>query len=126
MDLEGMEKLIKFGHEQNKEGIEELKEYSKEQFKIVKSKQDYTNGDVRSLKEWRAWQKGTIAVISFFGIFFLAILIDTIKKQNIKLEFQSSKIQDLSDKVRIESTSLLDQFEYRLEKLEDFTKIKEY
>ena len=126
MDLEGLGDKITLIHEDLKDRLEDAKETNEKAHDEIKTKQDYTNGDVRDLKRWRAWQKGGIAVLSFFTIFALVILIDTIKSQNIELEKQSIKFENLSNTVDNERTSLVEQFRYRLEELEKFTNIKQY
>ncbi len=55
--------------------LDDLRLEMREEFTEVKKKQDYTNGDVRDLKLWRAKVEGAFASVKFGNPFVVGIAV---------------------------------------------------
>ncbi len=78
--------------------IKDFKLENKEQHKSITDKQDFTNGSVRRLQQWRSFMMGGMAVISMFLIPLIIYLVTTFNS-NIKTLEQNDYAQHASQEL---------------------------
>jgi len=66
--------------------VKEVKTENKEQHNSIKTKQDYTNGNVRTLQQWKSFMIGGMTVISMFLIPIIIYLVVNINNDIISIQ----------------------------------------